>query len=142
MRLNHLDILEQCFREKFRGYNKQEVDTFLHLVADDFKEMTEEIETLRMEIGRKNDLIEALRSGHQENPQNNNSNSQFPPQVLREKAKQIIRLAWEQAESKKQKAELELNALKKDIQKLKQEKTNLINAIKESALERLNQFKK
>ncbi|NIP99550.1 MAG: DivIVA domain-containing protein, partial [Nitrospinaceae bacterium] len=34
MRLTYLDILEQCFREKFRGYSKQEVDTFLQLVAD------------------------------------------------------------------------------------------------------------
>ena len=39
MRLNHLDILEQCFRDKLRGYNKEYVDTFLHLIADDFKEM-------------------------------------------------------------------------------------------------------
>ena len=43
MRLSYLDILEQCFHDKFRGYNKQEVDTFLHLVADDFKSMSEEI---------------------------------------------------------------------------------------------------
>ncbi|SVA20042.1 uncharacterized protein METZ01_LOCUS72896, partial [marine metagenome] len=27
MRLSYLDILEQCFHDKFRGYNKQEVDT-------------------------------------------------------------------------------------------------------------------
>ena len=43
MRFTHLDILEQCFREKFRGYSNQEVDTFLQLVANDFKEMEEEI---------------------------------------------------------------------------------------------------
>ena len=50
MRLTHLDILEQCFRDKFRGYNKDEVDTFLHLVADDFKEMAEEIEQLNKKL--------------------------------------------------------------------------------------------
>ena len=45
MRLTHLDILEQCFHEKFRGYHKGEVETFLHLVAEDYQEMDQEIQT-------------------------------------------------------------------------------------------------
>jgi len=56
MRLSYLDILEQCFHDKFRGYNKQEVDTFLHLIADDFKSMTEEIKEKDLLI--KNLIIE------------------------------------------------------------------------------------
>ena len=54
MRLNHLDILEQCFRDKFFGYNKEDVDTFLHLVAEDFREITEELDLLKKEIDKKN----------------------------------------------------------------------------------------
>ena len=50
MRLTYLDILEQCFHDKFRGYNKQEVDTFLRLIADDFKSMVEEIKDKDYEI--------------------------------------------------------------------------------------------
>ena len=50
MRLSYLDILEQCFHDKFRGYNKQEVDTFLRLIADDFKSMVEEIKDKDSEI--------------------------------------------------------------------------------------------
>ena len=57
MRLSYLDILEQCFHDKFRGYNKQEVDTFLHLIADDFKAMTEEIK-------EKDLLIKKFKLGH------------------------------------------------------------------------------
>ena len=53
MRFNHLDILEQCFRDKFFGYNKEDVDTFLHLVAEDFKEITEELDLLKKEIDKK-----------------------------------------------------------------------------------------
>ncbi len=142
MRLNHLDILEQCFRDKFRGYSKQEVDTFLHLVADDFKEMTEEIAALRKKIEEKDGQIEALQSNHQGNSQGGNHHPQFNPEVLKEKAKKIIRVAWEQAESRKKKAEQELNLLKKDVQKLKKEKSNLINTIRETAKEHLGQFKK
>ena len=59
MRLSYLDILEQCFHDKFRGYNKQEVDTFLHLVADDFKSMSEEIK--EKEILKKKDLDNTIQ---------------------------------------------------------------------------------
>ncbi len=59
MRLSYLDILEQCFHDKFRGYNKQEVDTFLRLIADDFKSMIEEIKDKDYEI---KSLRSALKS--------------------------------------------------------------------------------
>jgi cell division initiation protein len=62
MRLSYLDILEQCFHDKFRGYNKQEVDTFLHLVADDFKSMTTEIKEQEKQIAAKDDEIKELIS--------------------------------------------------------------------------------
>jgi len=135
MRLNHLDILEQCFRDKFRGYNKQEVDTFLHLVADDFKEMSEEIKQLKKEIER-------LKNQNSPGSRANNADPQINPEILKQKAKQIIRVAREQAENHKKKANRELAALKKEIHKLTQEKSSLIQNIKKSALDHLEQFKK
>ena len=62
MRLNYLDILEQCFRNKIFGYNKEDVDTFLHLVAEDFKEMAEELELLNKELAQKNQGIEKVNA--------------------------------------------------------------------------------
>ena len=62
MRLSYLDILEQCFHDKFRGYNKQEVDTFLHLVADDFKSMTEEIKEKEKLISEKDEEIKKIQA--------------------------------------------------------------------------------
>ena len=62
MRLTHLDILEQCFHEKFRGYHKGEVETFLHLVADDYQEMTEEIDKLKNELAEKDRIIENIEN--------------------------------------------------------------------------------
>ncbi len=61
MRLTYLDILEQCFHDKFRGYNKQEVDTFLHLVADDFKSMAEDLKDSDRQIDLKNEEIKELK---------------------------------------------------------------------------------
>ena len=61
MRLTYLDILEQCFHDKFRGYNKQEVDTFLHLVADDFKSMAEDLKEKDRQIDIKNEEIKEFK---------------------------------------------------------------------------------
>jgi cell division initiation protein len=131
MRLTHLDILEQCFRDKFRGYNKDEVDTFLHLVADDFKEMAEEIEQLNKKLGQKDRVIKQLQ---EEGPT-------LAPEMIKEKAMRIISVAREHADQHRKKAEKELSILKSDILKIKREKKSLIETMKSTALEHLAQFK-
>jgi cell division initiation protein len=131
MRLTHLDILEQCFRDKFRGYNKDEVDTFLHLVADDFKEMAEEIEQLNKKLGQKDRVIKQLQ---EEGPT-------LAPEMIKEKAMRIINVAREHADQHRKKAEKEVSTLKSDILKIKREKKNLIETMKSTALEHLAQFK-
>ena len=131
MILTHLDILEQCFRDKFRGYNKDEVDTFLHLVADDFKEMAEEIEQLNKKLGQKDRVIRQLQ---EEGPT-------LAPEMIKEKAMRIINVAREHADQHRKKAEKELSILKSDILKIKREKKNLIETMKSTALEHLAQFK-
>lgn len=128
MRLNHLDILEQCFRDKFRGYNKQEVDMFLHLVADDFKEMSEEIENLKKKI-------EDLKSQSPEGSREGSADSGITPEALKEKARQVMREVTAQADIQKKKALQELSGLKKDIEKLTRDKSSLIDNIKKSALD-------
>jgi cell division initiation protein len=135
MRLNHLDILEQCFRDKFRGYNKQEVDMFLHLVADDFKEMSEEIENLKRKIADKNDVIEDLKGQSQEGSPDDRTGSGVTPEALKEKARQVMREVTAQADIQKKKVLQELSGLKKDIEKLTRDKSSLINNIKKSALD-------
>ena len=62
MKLNYLDVLEQCFRNTIFGYNKEDVDTFLHLVAEDFKEISEELELLKKEITKKNKDLEIINA--------------------------------------------------------------------------------
>ena len=131
MRLTYLDILEQCFRDKFRGYNKDEVDTFLHLVADDFKEMAEEIQQLNKKLEQKDRVIKQLQ---EEGPT-------LAPEMIKEKAMRIINVAREHADQHRKKTEEELSTLKNDILKMKREKKNLIEAMKSTALKHLAQFK-
>ena len=131
MRLTYLDILEQCFRDKFRGYNKDEVDTFLHLVADDFKEMAEEIKQLNKKLEQKDRIIKQLQ---EEGPT-------LAPEMIKEKAMRIINVAREHADQHRKKTEEELSTLKNNILKMKREKKNLIEAMKSTALKHLAQFK-
>ncbi|MFQ5673834.1 MAG: DivIVA domain-containing protein [Nitrospinales bacterium] len=142
MRFTHLDILEQCFHEKFRGYSKQEVDTFLHLVADDFKDMEEEIENLKNEVGRKDRLIQKLQQAQDKKSNGNDPLGGVSPEVIGDKARRIILFAREKAEQQKKKAARELARLQEEIKKLKQEKKRLLQPLKAGAKNRLQSLPK
>jgi DivIVA domain-containing protein len=180
MRLTYLDILEQCFHDKFRGYNKQEVDTFLHLVADDFKsldeelkeknrhielktaqtqelqqslddlsqqepriapEVEEEMQALRNELAEKNQLIAEMKNRAEVKTNGNNPFSQLTPEILKEKAKKIIFTARQHAQEHKDVATKELGTLQRDIQNLQEQKQQLMDNIRATALEHINKFK-
>ena len=128
MRLTHLDILEQCFHDKFRGYNKQEVDTFLRLIADDFKSMVEEIKDKDYEI--KN-LHSTMKSRPEE----------IDTSIATEKAKKIVNAAKNQVEELRKESIKELEQLIQDIEELKKQKSILIKNIKSTATEHLNKIK-
>ena len=128
MRLTHLDILEQCFHDKFRGYNKQEVDTFLRLIADDFKSMVEEIKDKDYEI--KN-LRSTMKSGPEE----------IDTSIATEKAKKIVNAAKNQVEELRKESIKELEQLIQDIEELKKQKSILMKNIKSTATEHLNKIK-
>ena len=128
MRLTHLDILEQCFHDKFLGYNKQEVDTFLRLIADDFKSMVEEIKDKDYEI--KN-LHSTMKSRPEE----------IDTSIATEKAKKIVNAAKNQVEELRKESIKELEQLIQDIEELKKQKSTLMKNIKSTATEHLNKIK-
>ena len=142
MRLNHLDILEQCFRDKLFGYNKDDVDTFLHLIANDFKEMTEEMELLKKKIAQSNQAIEKLKEEAAQNSKEMKDEvPKITPDIIKEKAKRIINAAREHASQHKKKTEQELSILKMEIDKIKQERTNLEGVVKSNAQGHISQQK-
>jgi len=59
---------------------------FLHLVADDFKEMSEEIDDLKRKIAHKDEIIDGLESQPRKNPQENSADPQIVKEILKEKA--------------------------------------------------------
>jgi len=135
MRLSYLDILEQCFHDKFRGYNKQEVDTFLHLVADDFKAMTAEIKEQEKRIVAKDDEIKELQADLESRPLENDFT--LPPEVeeeladLRKQVKDLLTKEMQDAQSPPENGNNPFSQLTPEI--LKEKAKKIINAAKDQA---------
>ena len=153
MRLNHLDILEQCFREKFRGYSKEEVESFLELVSRDFKELEDEIDVLKQKLKRQEGKDEQISELRTELEEKNNiieelqkspgmgAEPPLTPEIIKEKARRVLAAAKEHAEIHRQKAEKELMQVKEEIQQLKQEKKNVMESIKKTARDYIGSIK-
>jgi len=137
MRLSYLDILEQCFHDKFRGYNKQEVDTFLHLVADDFKSMTEEIKEKEKLVSEKDEEIKKIQAKLESRLLE--KDSIIPPEIEEELAdlrkqveeKKLIIKEMRDAQSPSQNEDNSLSQLTPEMLKKKAKK--IINAAKDQA---------
>lgn len=68
MKLTPADIINQKFGVSFRGYDKEEVDAFLEVIAKDFEDLLrensylkEEIEKLNTELSRLKEMEETIK---------------------------------------------------------------------------------
>jgi cell division initiation protein len=66
MKITPLDIQQQQFQVRFRGFDMVEVDNFLDLLANEFEELIRENNHLREEDGRKLARIQELDSRERE----------------------------------------------------------------------------
>ena len=137
MRLSYLDILEQCFHDKFRGYNKQEVDTFLHLVADDFKSMSEEIKEKERVIATKDNEIKILLADLKSQPaeMDNKIQEEFEKKLkhLRKQIEEKDQFIKEMQESQEQGKNGNNPFSQLTPEMLKQKAKKIVNAAKNQA---------
>lgn len=124
MRLTYLDILEQCFHDKWKGYDKKEVDTFLHLVAEDFKELNEELRQLRQQVESQEKTIGKLKAGGPKG-----KTVDLDPEALKAKARQVIELARREADAHLAEVDRELTQIKREVEALRREKRQLMQPI-------------
>ena len=61
MKITPLDIQQQRFRVRVRGYDTKEVDTFLELLANELAEATREVNLLRDELRLRDQELQAFR---------------------------------------------------------------------------------
>ncbi len=66
MKITPLDIQQQQFRVKFRGFDMVEVDNFLDVVANEYEELLREINQLKDEGRQKSEKIQQLEGEEKE----------------------------------------------------------------------------
>ena len=93
------------------------------------------------EIKEKDSLIKTLQDTNNQSETGNNPLSQLTPEILKEKAKKIINTAKEKAEQHRQEAMTEVEGLIQDIEKLKKQKSSLMENIKSTAKDHLDKHK-
>ncbi len=66
MNVSPLDLRQQNFKSRFRGFDRIEVTSFLAAVADDYEQALRETDRLRQDLAR----MEAILAEHREHEQN------------------------------------------------------------------------
>ena len=128
MKMTPLDIQQQQFKMKFRGFDVREVDTFLEQMADAFESLQSEINRLHQEIKRLQ--LEAQRYiEREESFKRAMLNSQKVLEQMKENARKSAELVVAEAEVKAEKilnrAQNRLTQLHEDIVELKRQRSQI-----------------
>ena len=128
MKITSLDIQQQQFRTKFRGFDVQEVDAFLDRLADVFEASQSEIERLHEEMRR----LQFESQGYKEREETFKRamlNSQKVLEQMKENARKSAELIIAEAEVKAEKilnrAHNRLAQLHEDIAELKRQRMQI-----------------
>lgn len=62
MRITPLDIRKHGFRRRISGYDREDVDAFLEMVAEDYEGLLREVDGLRQQVIRLEVTVEELAS--------------------------------------------------------------------------------
>ncbi len=115
MGLTPLDIHNQEFSRSFRGYDVDEVDEFLEVVANDIEELTKENERLKSELAeykrKEEDMKKELEIAQ--------SNAEEKVKVAQREADLIIKEAKLKAERLVEEAYKEAQRAKEDLEGIK-----------------------
>lgn len=122
MRITPIDIHQKEFRRSLRGYNEEEVDTFLDEVARELEklfqeniDLNEKVEKLERKVEHYQNFEDALK----ETMQSAQKSSEELRNNAENAAKLIIREAQLKADQIRRKAEIEHDKTKAEIVKLK-----------------------
>ncbi len=142
MKITPLDIQQVGFKVKFRGYERQEVDSFLDSVMEEYEGLIRENNTLREKLGDYEGQIAELRK--KEATLNNTLiNAQDLVENMKQGAQKDADLVIKEAELKAEgfthSAREELGSIKREILDLQKQKTLFLEKIRSMmrVLERL-----
>ena len=147
MRITPLDVHQKQFRKALRGYDRQEVEAFLSLVATEFEELVREAISLREEVGRKVGELAEYRS-REKSLQETLITAQKASEEIREASRKEAEIAISEAELQGEKivqaAHSRFLRIVDDINELKRQRIQFEAALKtvvESHLKLLDAFR-
>jgi cell division initiation protein len=122
MNVSPLDLRQQRFHSRFRGFDKVEVTSFLAAVADDYEQALRETDRLRQDVSR----LEALINEHREHEKNLKSTLMTAQKLAddiktgaQDEAKRIIRDAENRSEFLLDKTQARLEDIQREIDGLR-----------------------
>jgi len=128
MKMTPLDIQQQQFKIKFRGFDVREVDAFLEQMADAFESLQSENNRLHQEIKR----LQLEAQGYREREESFKRvmlNSQKVLEQMKQNARKSAELVVAEAEVKAEKilsrAQNRLSQLHEDIVELKRQRSQI-----------------
>ena len=128
MKITPLDIQQQQFKTRFRGFDVREVDTFLEQIAEAFESLLSKNEKLREEIQK----LELESQGYKEREETFKRamlNSQKVLEQMKQNARKSAELVVAEAEVKAEKilnrAQNRLAQLHEDITELKRQRMQI-----------------
>jgi cell division initiation protein len=128
LNLTPLDIQQQKFRTRFRGFDAQEVDNFLEQMADAFEALLKENENLKEEISRFQLEIQGYKN-REDSFKRALLNSQKVIEQMKDNAQKSAELIIAEAEVKAEKilnkAHNRLAQLHEDIAELKRQRLQI-----------------
>ena len=128
MKITPLDIQQQQFKIKFRGFDVREVDTFLEQMADAFESLQGENNRLYQEIKRLQHEAHGYRE-REDSFKRAMLNSQKVLEQMKENARKSAELVIAEAEVKAEKilsrAQNRLSQLHEDISELKRQRSQI-----------------
>ena len=128
MKITPLDIQQQQFKIKFRGFDVREVDTFLEQMADAFESLQGENNRLYQEIKRLQHEAHGYRE-REDSFKRAMLNSQKVLEQMKENARKSAELVVAEAEVKAEKilsrAQNRLSQLHEDIAELRRQRSQI-----------------
>jgi len=136
MKLTPLDIQQQKFKVKWRGYSEQEVETFLEMVSEDMESLMKEYNKIRDEIQKCEAQLADYRDNERSIQQaimttqkvsdDLKKNAQRESELIISEAKveaeKIINDAKKEAEKMISSSRLEIELMRKQLNDLKNKK--------------------
>jgi cell division initiation protein len=135
MKVTPLDLRQTQFATAMRGYDKNEVRTFLAEAADDYEQALREIDTLKQGLARaEQDLVE--HRDREANLRNTLLTAQRLADQIRENAEQEAKMVVREAEGRAdlilEKSQARLEEIDREIHELKMRRRDVESSLEAS----------